>query len=87
MACPALEAQSWAIKAQGASAIATITEKMSKRQHKLCEVLYMYSVTLYYLDENLGPPHLSKLMNSLLAGLLGRTWEGKVCIIKTYCDI
>lgn len=33
MAYPALEAQSWAIKAQGASAIATITEKMSKRQH------------------------------------------------------
>lgn len=30
MACPALEAQSWAIKAQGASAIATVTEKMSK---------------------------------------------------------
>ena len=30
IACPALEAQSWAIKAQGASAIATITEKMSK---------------------------------------------------------
>lgn len=32
--CPALEAQAWAIKAQGASAIATITEKMSKRRHK-----------------------------------------------------
>ena len=31
MVCPALEAQSWAIKAQGASAIATITEKMSER--------------------------------------------------------
>ena len=31
LACPALEAQSWAIKAQGASAIATITEKMSER--------------------------------------------------------
>ena len=44
MVCPALEAQSWDIKAQGASAIATITEKMSKRQHKLHEVLYMYSV-------------------------------------------
>ena len=29
--CPALEAQSWAIKAQGASAIATVTEKLSKR--------------------------------------------------------
>lgn len=33
MVCPALEAQSWAIKAQAASAIATITEKMSKGQY------------------------------------------------------
>ena len=33
--CPALESQSWAIKAQGASAIATITEKMSKKTNLL----------------------------------------------------
>ena len=30
MACPALEAQSWPIKAQGAAAIATIAEKMGE---------------------------------------------------------
>lgn len=30
VACPALEAQSWPIKAQGAAAIATIAEKMGE---------------------------------------------------------
>ena len=47
MACPALEAQSWAIKAQGASAIATVTEKMSKTL--LCHVANNFFVPFQVL--------------------------------------
>ena len=34
-------------------------------------------------DENLRSPHLSTLMNSLLTGLQGRTWQGKVYVFVT----
>ena len=39
-----------------------------------------FDYSIVTVDENLGPPHLSKLMNGLLTGLQGRTWEGKVFI-------
>lgn len=43
------------------------------------------------LKERLGPPHLGHLLNTLLAGLYGRTWTGKEALLQaidtvcTYC--
>lgn len=43
------------------------------------------------LKERLGPPHLGHLLNTLLAGLSGRTWTGKEALLQaidtvcTYC--
>lgn len=43
------------------------------------------------LKDRLGPPHLGHLLNTLLAGLYGRTWTGKEALLQaidtvcTYC--
>ena len=33
------------------------------------------------LTSGLQPPYLGKLLSALVAGLAGRTWDGKVCIV------
>ena len=48
------------------------------RDNILYLIILLANYFIVFSDENLGPPHLSKLVNSLLTGLQGRTWEGKV---------
>ena len=85
--CPALEAQSWPIKAQGAAAIATIAEKMGKGllaslPYNLSSWTKSQRVPLCEPSSSsggsLGPSHLVTFLNTLLGALQGRTWEGKV---------
>ena len=32
------------------------------------------------LKDKLGPPHLGQLLSTLMSGLQGRIWTGKVCL-------
>lgn len=57
----ALQSQFWPIKSQGASALATVTEKMGS-----------------YLPHD----QLAIILTTLLAGLQGRTWDGKEALLK-----
>ena len=59
--CPALESQSWAIKAQGASAIATVTEKMSEEPFCVGCILHNYDTSLISRGLRGGKLGLSKM--------------------------
>jgi len=78
---PSLQSLSWPMKAQAAAAIATITEKMGGCCHACMLALWSSSPNRSYIflsGKMLGPPHLTVLVCSLVDGLQGRIWNGKV---------